>query len=68
MEEKKFYSYIYYFKCQTCYLEFSIFSWEDDWSEKNKPFCPECSKQEASLLVRKISERAIFALVYDEKI
>lgn len=55
-------SYIYYFKCQPCQLEFVIFSWNSDWSEKNSPFCPECGKQEAHLLRRNTSEKWICGL------
>ena len=65
MEKKEQCSYVYYFKCQACYLEFSFFSWKSDWVDKNKPFCPECGKQKATFLVKKISEKPIFSLMYE---
>lgn len=66
--DKKPHSYIYYFKCKPCLLEFVVFSWEADWMDKFKPFCPECGKQEISPVGRSFSDKPIFELKYDENI
>lgn len=68
MDNKKFNSYVYGFKCRSCQLEFSVYSWKDDWSDKNNPFCPECGKQDTFFQIKKISEKPIFALVYEKNI
>jgi hypothetical protein len=67
-KEDKGISYLYYFKCQNqnCRLEFSVLSWDENWPNQYKPFCPECGHKEASLLVKKTSDRPIYALVYEK--
>ncbi len=59
-------NYTYGFKCQACSLEFVIYSWDANWHENFTPFCPECNKQEASFLTKKISKKRIFELSYGE--
>jgi rRNA maturation endonuclease Nob1 len=68
MENDEFNTYIYHFKCRACQLEFALYSWENDWADKNKPFCPECGKQDTFFQIKKTSQRMISNLVYDEKI
>lgn len=61
-------SYIYYFKCRPCQLEFVIFSWESDWSQKFSLFCPECGKQETAFLRVATSDKVISSIVYSDKL
>ncbi len=63
-------SYIHIFKClaQGCGLEFAIFSWEIDWPERFRPFCPECGKQNAVNLRSTERKRKIFEMVYSENL
>lgn len=63
---KEMISFIYFFKCRACYLEFSVFSNDNDWNEKFAPFCPECNKRDMTLLCKKGSEKPISSLVYSE--
>lgn len=59
-------SFVYFFKCRACHLEFSVFSNDNDWHERFEPFCPECNKRDTALLCRKESEKPISSLVYSE--
>ncbi len=63
-------SYIHIYKCvdQKCKLEFAIFSWEVDWPEKFRPFCPECGKQNAFNLRSIERKRKISEIVYSENL
>ena len=63
-------SYVHIFKCldQECKLEFAIFSWEIDWPERYKPFCPECGKQNAFNLRSVERKRKIHEIVYSENL
>ena len=67
-ENKELSSFIYHFKCQACRLEFVVFSWEANWTDRFTPSCPECRKQEAALLYKKSSDKPILKLQYDENI
>lgn len=62
---KALYSYVYCFKCRECSLEFRVFSWKNDWAEKNIPFCPECGKRNIAFLDKKTSEKSISRLLYE---
>lgn len=64
-EIKSSFSYIYCFKCRDCALEFRVFSWKSDWTDKNTPFCPECGKQNIAFLHKKTSEKLISELLYE---
>jgi rRNA maturation endonuclease Nob1 len=68
MDNKESQSYVYCFKCKACSLEFSVYSWKEDWLDKNKAFCPECGEQKAISLAKKVSKRLISELVYDKNI
>lgn len=66
MNNSKYHSYINFFKCRACTLEFALFSWENDWVEKHKPFCPECGKDDLFFIRVVSSDKTISSITYDE--
>jgi len=64
-ENDKAQSYIYYLECKSCYLEFVIFSWKENWNEILKPFCPECGKQIVVCRNKVATEKPIWGLRCD---
>ncbi len=63
-------SYIHIFKCRSneCGLEFAVFSWEIDWGEKFKPYCPECGQQIFVHLRTVKRNRKIHEMVFSENL
>ena len=54
----------FHFKCVTCQLEFTVYSWHDDWLDKKKhACCPECEFHHTTLLNKKRSYKNIFEMV-----
>lgn len=35
-------TYAIKFKCSSCGLHYQLFTWNADWTEQYKSFCPEC--------------------------
>ncbi len=60
-------SYIHVYKCMKseCRLEFIVFSWQEDWSENHKSFCPECGGRESMKLFTRFVNRKIWEIVSD---
>jgi len=60
-------SYIHIFKCsnQECRLEYSVFSWLDDWNKKFNPYCPECGTQDSFCLRQRFVKRKIWEIASD---
>ena len=54
----------YKFKCLNCGLHFIVYSEYHDWKEKAGKFCPECGKNDKTmLLTTEKSSKFIFELV-----
>ena len=60
-------SFIHVFKCRNkeCRLEFVVFSWQKEWVDKYKPYCPECGQQDAVYLRQRFVKRKICEIVGD---
>jgi hypothetical protein len=61
-------SYAHIFKCRKCRLEFSVFSWKENWGEEFKPYCPECGIQDCSYLKKHSINKHIHEIVYSSKL
>lgn len=52
--------YQYKLKCLSCYLHFIILSWNPNWSEKRKVYCPECGQNNVLIFGKVKVQKAIF--------
>ncbi len=57
-------TYEYPIKCLDCGLHYTVWSWNEDWHEKNTAHCPECGRDEHYIgFPIKARDEQIFQLV-----